>query len=98
MFGVISQEFKIELTDAFFFGQTLNAVVNPGKDNNGIETELQNMVDEFNNISAQQGKNYTLNIPEIGYEPLNKILTSFPTFSHPIPLINKSIRTKQLPY
>ena len=84
MFGIISQEFKIELTDAFFFAKSLKSVMNPGKDNSNIKIELQEMVDRFNKVSKQQGKAYTLNISTINYEPLKKLVESFPIFFHPL--------------
>jgi hypothetical protein len=88
MFGVISQEFKTELTEAYFCANTLKPTINPLKDNSNIQAELENMVNGFNNISRQQGKEYSLNIPEISYEPLKILVDPFPSFSHPITLFN----------
>ncbi len=41
MFGLISQEFKMELNDAFFKAKTLKSVVNPGKNNSNVEKSFK---------------------------------------------------------
>ncbi len=87
MFGVISQEFKMELVDAWVSGNTLKPTMNPCKDNSDIQAELENMVNEFNNISQRQGKVYSLNIPEIEYEPLKKLVDPLTPFSHLVALL-----------
>ena len=84
MFGLISQEFKLELTDAFFRAKSVKSVVNPCKNNDSIEKELQDMVTEFNNISAKQGRAYTLNASAIAFEPLKNLVVTQPIFTHPL--------------
>ena len=96
MFGIISQEFKMELIDAVFLAKSLKCVMNPLKDNSNIQKELQNMVDEFNKISQLQGKTYSLNTPEIDYHPLKKMVNSYPAFYHPISIVNHPVRINDL--
>ncbi len=53
------------------------------------------MVTGFNNTSVKQGKNYTLNTPVVGYEPLKKMISYQPIFSHPLVRIFNLIRDYQ---
>lgn len=94
IFGLISQEFKMELIDAFFIGRSLKSVMNPCKNNDEIEIELKKMVDDFTQIIQQKGKAYTLNVSDIDYEPLKQLVNSPEPFSHPIPQIYQHIRNK----
>jgi hypothetical protein len=95
MFGLIAQEFKTEVNEAWFFAKTLKAVINPNKNNTYIKEELESMVEKFQTICQKQGKSYSLNIREIIYEPLRKLVESYPPFSHPLPFINYRARTGQ---
>jgi hypothetical protein len=96
MFGIISQEFKMELNEAWFIGRTLKAVINPNKDYRKIQLEIHNMINDFDKISQELGKSYSLNVFDIGNELLQRLTGSYQSFSHPLSLINYHIRTNRL--
>lgn len=95
IFGIISQEFKTELIDAFYLGKTLKSVVNPGKDNSNIEEELREMIKTINETPYQKQKKYSLNISELEFFPLQKMTKHFPTFSHPLVQTFSTIRKQK---
>ena len=74
IFGLIAQEFKMELIDAEYFANTLKPGVNPLKDNSHIVNELSSMILESEGEFKKQGKDYSLNILQLSYEPLKKWL------------------------
>jgi hypothetical protein len=74
MFGLICQEFKSELNEAWLFAKTLKPVMNPLKDNSRMVIELEEMIKEFKDISQKQERNYSLDVPEIIYGPLKKMV------------------------
>lgn len=92
MFGIISQEFKEELNDAWFAAKGRKGVMNPGKDNSKVDDELQNMIYEFEKECKQQGKEYTLNIPQVNYPPLKKMVENMTEFNHTLVHMHHLIR------
>jgi len=92
MFGIISQEFKMELIDAHFAANTRKNVLNPLKDNSKVEDELQNMIEEYHQECTQQGKEYTLNVPQVDFPSLNQMLNKMVEFNHPLLHVHSLIR------
>jgi hypothetical protein len=92
MFGIISQEFKMELIDAHFAVHTRKSALNPLKDNSKIDDELQYMIEEYQHECMQQGKEYTLNVPHVDFPSLNQMLNKMVEFNHPLLHVNALIR------
>lgn len=92
IFGLMSQEFKAELIDAYFTAKSLKCVMNPKKDNTQIDQELLDMVTAFNVECKLQGKGHSLNVPEIEYPSLKKMVEEMNEFNHPLPHMNNYIR------
>ncbi len=92
IFGLISQEFNMELIDACFTARSLKCFMNPLKDNSHIEQELLNMISEYNKECEQQGKEYTLNIPPIEYAPLKQMVEKMNEYNHPLTHMHNYIR------
>lgn len=86
--GLIAQEFKHELNDAWFQAHTLKAVMNPRKDNSKIESELEMMIKKFNLECQQQGKDYSLNLPAIEYPELKDMVKGMEEYKHPLTFMN----------
>lgn|GEM_PF-4395805 len=92
MFGLISQEFRMELIDAWFIARSLKCFMNPRKDNSNIQQELLDMINEFNKECEQQGKDYTLNVPPIEYVPLKQMVENMNEYNHPLTHMSNYIR------
>ena len=92
IFGLISQEFKAELIDAWFAAHSLKCHMNPLKDNTHIEQELLDMITSFQQECTAQKKDYTLNIEQIEYPPLKKMTETMDKYFHPLTHMNKYSR------
>lgn len=92
LFGTISQEFKIELLDAYFAAKGRKSITAGKKDNANVDNELQHMIDEYHQKCNQQGKEYTLNIYPVNYPKLKQTVENMDEFKHPFLYINDLIR------
>lgn len=84
VFGLIAQEFKMELIDAEHLANIRKPVVNPLKDNTTINTELADMIVAAKEASESSGKEYSFNIERFSYDPLQLLVSGTPTFIHPL--------------
>jgi hypothetical protein len=96
IFGLISQEFKMELIDADFTASTLKPATNPLKDNTCIDLDLSVMINDTIAEINNQGKDYSLNLLDLDYQGLKSLVMSMPVFQHPLSLIKKNVREKHL--
>lgn len=94
IFGLIAQEFKLELVEAEFAARTLKPVVNPLKNNTTIDLELSVMMNHVITEIKKQGKDYSLNIPPLQYEGFQSLVLSMTVFNHPLTQLKKDIRER----
>jgi hypothetical protein len=92
LFGLITQEFKMELFDAHSAATGRKSITGSMKDNSTVDSELQHMIAEYQDECNQQGKEYTLNIHEVNNPMLKQMVENMVEFKHPFVYVHHLIR------